>query len=208
MIHYVYKTTNLINNSIYIGVHSSKFLVDSYLGSGKIIMYAIKLYGRCNFKREILKTFENRLDAYNYEKELVTEDFIKRPNVYNIAIGGRVPKMTKEIKQKISKTLKANHPGRGVLRPNHSEKMKGSKNPMYGKSRKGEFSGSKNGMYGKGTLVMGSKNSAFIGYYITPKGKFDSAFAVLNAHPEIKSTYTVSYRCKISRYPGWSFQPK
>lgn len=38
MIHFmVYKTTNLINKKIYIGVHSTRDINDSYLGSGKLL---------------------------------------------------------------------------------------------------------------------------------------------------------------------------
>lgn len=33
--HYLYKTTNLITNEFYIGVHSTYDLKDGYLGSGK-----------------------------------------------------------------------------------------------------------------------------------------------------------------------------
>ena len=45
MFYTVYKITNLINNKIYVGVHITKNLNDSYMGSGVNIKRAIKKYG-------------------------------------------------------------------------------------------------------------------------------------------------------------------
>lgn len=84
----VYKTINSINNSIYIGVHKTKNINDSYLGSGILIKNAIKKYGRSNFIKEILFIFNNPYDAYSKEKEIVNESFILDGNNYNVAIGG------------------------------------------------------------------------------------------------------------------------
>ena len=41
----IYQTTNLINNKIYIGKHQTSDLDDGYLGSGKLLLQAIKKYG-------------------------------------------------------------------------------------------------------------------------------------------------------------------
>jgi hypothetical protein len=47
MKHYIYKITNLINNKIYIGKHSSKNMnKDNYIGSGYLLLKAIKKYGK------------------------------------------------------------------------------------------------------------------------------------------------------------------
>lgn len=51
----VYKTTNLVNQKIYIGQHSTENLNDGYLGSGVLLQKAIKKYGRQNFIRETLE---------------------------------------------------------------------------------------------------------------------------------------------------------
>jgi len=49
MFYTVYKTINLVNGKIYVGLHVTDKLDDDYLGSGKLIQAAIKKYGRENF---------------------------------------------------------------------------------------------------------------------------------------------------------------
>ena len=100
----VYKTTCLINNKIYIGVHKTETdeLFDGYLGCGVNIYNkrsykfvntpfkkALLKYGFSNFKRETLARFDNKEDAYKLEAEIVNKDFLKRPDVYNQTTGGR-----------------------------------------------------------------------------------------------------------------------
>lgn len=86
--HIVYKTTNLINQNIYIGAHSTDDLSDDYLGSGDNIVKAIKKYGRENFSREILHIHDNPKSMFLSEASIVTTEFIKRKDVYNIIPGG------------------------------------------------------------------------------------------------------------------------
>ena len=45
----IYKTTNLINGKIYIGMSKNK--KENYLGSGIYLKYAIDKYGKENFKK-------------------------------------------------------------------------------------------------------------------------------------------------------------
>ncbi len=84
----VYKTTNLINDKIYIGVHKTSDLNDNYLGSGVWLINAIKKYGKENFKKEILFVFNNEDEMFKKEKEIVNESFIKDKNNYNLTCGG------------------------------------------------------------------------------------------------------------------------
>lgn len=89
MYYIVYKTTNLINGKIYIGQHQTSDLNDGYLGSGKHLKRAIDKYGIENFQREVLYQFDNLEDMTSKEAELVTEEFCKRDDTYNICPGGK-----------------------------------------------------------------------------------------------------------------------
>lgn len=88
MLYYLYQITNLVNRKIYVGVHKTKSLNDGYMGSGKIIDKAIKAYGINNFKKDILEMFDNAESMYAREKEIVTEEFLSREDVYNLRRGG------------------------------------------------------------------------------------------------------------------------
>lgn len=88
MKHIVYKTTNTVNSKIYVGVHSSKYDHDRYLGSGVRLNHAIQKHGKDNFIRETLFVFDNIEDAYTKESEIVNKEFIARDDTYNIALGG------------------------------------------------------------------------------------------------------------------------
>lgn len=84
----VYKTTNLVNGKIYVGLHITEDLNDNYLGSGSQIRAAVKKYGKENFKREYIKICSGPEEMYNLEAEIVNEDFVKRPDTYNMKTGG------------------------------------------------------------------------------------------------------------------------
>lgn len=91
MFYYLYKVTNLVNNRFYVGVRRSSKSpeVDSYMGSGKVLKQAQKRYGIDSFRKEILETFDTMAAAYGREAEIVTEEFIKDPLVYNLVPGGK-----------------------------------------------------------------------------------------------------------------------
>lgn len=100
----VYLTTCKTNNKIYIGVHgtTNPDVFDGYIGCG-INIYrnniknlpktpfrsAVLKYGFSNFIRHTLAVFDLEGDAYKLESILVTEDFIKREDTYNLALGGQ-----------------------------------------------------------------------------------------------------------------------
>ena len=96
-------TICLVNNKQYIGVHETlnpdKF--DGYLGNGVFInrpatykksktpfQSAVNKYGVDKFKRITLNVFDSKEEAYKLESELITEEYIKREDTYNIKLGG------------------------------------------------------------------------------------------------------------------------
>jgi group I intron endonuclease len=113
----LYQTTNLVNHKIYVGVHkiADTWRSRSYLGSGDKITAAIRKYGRENFERITLAEFSCVEDVYTAEAEIVTEDFVKRLDTYNISRGGRGgANITAEMKikmrdAKIGKKLSEEH---------------------------------------------------------------------------------------------------
>lgn len=154
MYHIVYKTTNLINSKIYIGVHSSKHLTDRYLGSGVILSSAIKKYGRSSFIRENLFVFDTVDKAYNKEAELVNEEFVLRNDTYNAAVGGnggnRHFRDVKSTNKRISMAQKER-----MASPDYAPWNLGKKCPEIGraisktrKERGISYSGKNNPMYG------------------------------------------------------------
>ena len=88
MLHIIYKITNILNGKIYIGKHSTTDINDGYMGSGKYIKRAISKYGVENFVKDILFILDSENEAYEMEKKIVNESFIKRIDVYNIIVGG------------------------------------------------------------------------------------------------------------------------
>ena len=85
---YFYKITNTINGHFYYGIHSTDNLDDGYMGSGTRLKATYKKYGMENFEKEILKFFNTRKEASEYEAEMVTENLVKDVDCYNMKIGG------------------------------------------------------------------------------------------------------------------------
>lgn len=83
----VYKITNLINNKYYIGVHQTDIPNDNYMGSGPAIKAAILKYGKENFEKNILHTFDTEILAYAKEKEILTGVW-QLEECYNMTEGG------------------------------------------------------------------------------------------------------------------------
>jgi len=86
--HFTYRTTNIVNNRYYLGMHSTNRIDDGYLGSGKRLYYELNKYGRDNFKFEILEQFNSREELVQAEITLITEHDLKNPNCLNLKQGG------------------------------------------------------------------------------------------------------------------------
>ena len=149
MVGYIYKTTNNINQKIYIGKHQSSEYDPKYFGSGKILRRAIEKYGLDNFSNEIIDMADT--DEELNEKEKYYIEYYKSlygKDCYNLANGGDggdvfkyqspeykqkfIDKMTlinkqrcntDEFKNKISKATSKRYQDSGE-RKLHSEKIK------------------------------------------------------------------------------------
>ena len=86
--HYIYKTTNIITNKFYIGMHSTDNLNDGYIGSGKRLWYSINKYGKENHICEILEYLPDRELLRKREEEIVNSDLIKEDLCMNLVVGG------------------------------------------------------------------------------------------------------------------------
>ena len=86
--HFLYKTTNLINNKFYVGMHSTDDLNDDYFGSGKRIHYSVNKHGRENHIVEILEFLSSREELKKREAEVVNEELLADPLCMNLKFGG------------------------------------------------------------------------------------------------------------------------
>ena len=111
----VYLTLNKKNNKIYVGVHTTATpeRFDGYLGCGvyrnnpstykrskTAFQYAVNKYGPDAFVRMTIAVFDDVEQAYELEEKIVNIDFIKRKDVYNMIVGGKMgPKFSKIVYQ-------------------------------------------------------------------------------------------------------------
>ena len=100
----LYCTTNLVNKFIYVGWHKTEnpYEFDGYIGNGLIINtpsqlkhpktkfeFAVKEFGYKNFVRSTLFIVDTLEEVLDLEEAVVNEEFLKRPDVYNMALGGQ-----------------------------------------------------------------------------------------------------------------------
>jgi hypothetical protein len=138
--HTIYETTNVINGKKYIGAHSTNDLNDEYLGSGSLLKRAIKKYSKESFIKRILFVFDTREEMMEKEIELLTEEAINNPNLYNLKGGGLGLVYSDELRAKLSKsaTGRKMHPD-SVRKSVESRKKNGKL-----------YTGEAHHMYGKG----------------------------------------------------------
>lgn len=112
----IYRITNHINGKTYIGQHRYTNLNDSYMGSGKLLMLAIKKYGLCHFSKEILiSDITTREEADKEEIKMIALERKNGHSEYNIVDGGQGFRghHTDESKRKISKAFIGNQYAKG-----------------------------------------------------------------------------------------------
>lgn len=142
MYYFLYETTNTINNKKYRGAHATDDIDDSYLGSGKALIKAIRKYGKQNFNRQIIKFCASNVDLFEQEQYFVNKEWCLRSDTYNMKPGGKgAPKGSAHhfygkhytIAEKVKNGLAIKRAIQG-----RNWKQTGSRNPNYGKSKSPE----------------------------------------------------------------------
>jgi hypothetical protein len=108
----IYQTINKLNGKIYLGKHQTENPNDAYLGSGVALRNAIKKYGVENFEKIILFDFDTEQEMNEKERELITEEFVKRKDTYNKGVGGEGGPHFKGKKHSLESRKKMGTPGR------------------------------------------------------------------------------------------------
>lgn len=175
-IYSLYKTTNIVNQKIYYGVHrETKWpQQDGYLGSGVLLKRAIEKYGRCHFKREVICISDNSDYIYFLESQLVNEAFIRESSNYNICGGGLGASIhSEDTKRKMSIANSGdNNPNRGRVIPSDERHRRrvAATGKRHTQKTKDRLSAARRG----------NNNPNFIGWYVTPFGMFASSHGIPN----------------------------
>lgn len=231
----IYKTTNLVNNKIYVGQDTKNN--SKYLGSGKKLKLAIKKYGVKNFQKEILEEINGTQELLNEREQYWIKklDSTNKKIGYNISFGGqkgwmRDIKHSKETKEQFSKKRKGKltKEKNGMYGKKHKEESKkkmgrpqnGTKNGMYGKKHTKEakrknseaHKGNKNNFFGKkhtkeAKEKMSKKAKGRIAYNRKKISINNIIFeSCIQAAEFFKvSTGTITYRCKSNNFKNWNY---
>lgn len=210
MKHIIYQITNKINDKIYVGAHSTEDINDGYMGSGIAIKHAQAKYGMEYFIKEILYIFDTREDMYEKEREIVTLEFINRPDVYNMGVGGRGAPMaligwTDEQRKKISENT-----SRAMQTPEMREFMRNSR---IGKENSEESNRKRSetikAMYAdhpmnrKGSKITDAHKAAISKKVSIDGNIYNSATDAANELGLSRSG--LSYRLTSNNFPEWKF---
>ena len=136
---YIYKTTNLINNRIYIGKKYKSEFDPTYYGSGTILQEAIKKYGKSNFSVELLQWAESDEEINQLEKDYISE-FRLNFNLYNIAEGGTGGDTTTDHPQRKEIISQRGH-GIKKWHQNLTESQKKERSNKISQAKKGKSNG-------------------------------------------------------------------
>lgn len=143
---YIYKTTDLTNNKIYVGQHKSNEFDNTYYGSGVIITKLLNRYGTERFSCELLEACQSE-DELN-QKEIYWIDKLNclDKNIgYNLASGGSfgdsgyhqgMKGKSQSDYQKQQASIANSHPKSQQMKNKMSKALKGNRNASNGKGMK------------------------------------------------------------------------
>lgn len=165
-----YKTTNLVNDKFYYGIHSTNNLNDGYIGSGKLLKKSIEKYGKENFIKEMLFDFATRKEASDYERLIVNLELIALEQCYNCKPGGDIEIISEKMstwqigktvsestKQKISETKRRRA---NLYRKNIENRRKNNNGSWHTEETKQKISNTLKGKYcGKNSSNFGKKRN-------------------------------------------------
>lgn len=140
---FIYKTTHVETGKFYIGKHATRNVNDGYIGSGKILSYAIRKYGKEAFKIEHLAYCSSMAELNQLEQEYVTKELVEDPMCFNMKLGGhggwdhvsrKGSMLSEETRRKMSEAhLGKPRPKRGPMsdeeKKRRSDALRGRKKP-------------------------------------------------------------------------------
>lgn len=154
---WIYLTTNLVNEKIYIGKHEiseNKGLNAFYIGSGTFFKLALEKYGKENFKRKILKLCFTEHELTIWEHVYIKKYRSQDKNIgYNIADGdvntsGYNPAKLPEVRDKIKNKIRERGGMKEEKNPNYGNYWTDEQKEALSKKMVGRYDGKKNPNYG------------------------------------------------------------
>jgi hypothetical protein len=121
--HYIYKTTCIITNRFYIGMHSTDNLEDGYVGSGKRLWHSINKHGKENHVCEILEFLPDRKSLAEREKEIVNIEMLNEKLCMNLALGGEGGFSSIEHELKFKESSKKNQGFKNTIHSKRNDKL-------------------------------------------------------------------------------------
>lgn len=173
--YFVYETVCLINNKTYIGSTSS--INKEYLGSGIKLKKDINKYGLKQFSKKILHECNNIYEALDIESQLVTKNYVKSSETYNLISGGGIGWSAVNVKRKNIYTRTKKHRNESSIKARkylHNKSVrKKSSNTFKKRYKEGKINliGFKNKKHSNKTKEIIGRKSA-----IHQKGKGNSQY--------------------------------
>lgn len=144
---YIYKTTDLLNNKIYVGQHKALKFDEKYYGSGIIIKELLNKYGTQRFSCEVLEWCSSQDELNQKEIFWINElNCLDETIGYNIATGGAFGDSgyhlgmlgkSQSTKQKLAvKNYQLTHPKTSGMKSKMQKTMRGNTNASHGKGMK------------------------------------------------------------------------